>query len=81
MQLPTELTKEVINEKQLRCLFGNESSPGNNVEKLELLGQDTKQDTERSVVKQQSSLNTHNCSAQRCEGSARRHRKQQLGGL
>lgn len=65
MQLPTELTKDVINEKQLRCLFGNESSPGND------------------VVKQQSSLNTHNCSVQCSEGSGRSCRKQQFskGGL
>lgn len=53
----TELTKEldVTNEKQLKCLYSNESSLGNKVEKLELLGQDTKQDTEeRNMVKQKS---------------------------
>lgn len=48
MQLQTELTKElqVIDEKQLKCLYSNESSLGNKVEKLELLGQETKQVTE-----------------------------------
>lgn len=51
------MTKEldVTNEKQLKCLYSNESSLGNKVEKLELLGQDTKQDTEeRNMVKQKS---------------------------
>lgn len=45
----------MTNEKQLKCLYSNESSLGNKVEKLELLGQDTKQDTEeRNMVKQKS---------------------------
>lgn len=40
IQLLTELTKEldVTNEKQLKCLYSNESSLGNKLEKLELLG-------------------------------------------
>lgn len=41
----TELTKEldVINERQLKCLYNNESSLGNKVEKLELFGQVTEE--------------------------------------
>jgi len=57
MQLLTELTKEldVINKKQLKCLYSKERSLGNKVKKLELLGQDTQQDTEeRNMVKEKS---------------------------
>lgn len=43
-----KMSKEphVINEKQLKCLYRNKSSLGNEEETLELLGQDTKQDPE-----------------------------------
>lgn len=81
MQLLTKLSEEldVINEKQLKCLYSNESSLGNKVKKLELLGQDTKQDTEeRNTVKQKCNWNIHNCGVQHCKGFGRSFWKKQM---
>lgn len=71
------LSKEldVINEKQLKCLYRNKSSLGNKVETLELLGQDTKQDPEemREIWgNKNGNWNIHKCSVQHCEGFGRR---------